>query len=109
MGTSGSVAELKRPMIEAGVNPRRCQFGSCSCSWLLLSLSSHSTIRMAEQVARTAKESFDASQLLDSSERHKALIALKDALTTSKEAILAANARDIEVSYCCCSDEVQRS
>ena len=52
---------------------------------------------MAEQVARMAKESFDASQLLDSSERHRALLALKAALTESKEAILAANARDIEV------------
>lgn len=53
---------------------------------------------MAEQVARTAKESFDASQLLDSSERHKALVALKEALTVSKSAILQANALDIEVS-----------
>lgn len=51
----------------------------------------------AEQVARTAKESFDASQLLDSSERHLALVALKHALTESKDAILAANALDIQV------------
>lgn len=52
----------------------------------------------AEQVARTAKESFDASQLLDSAERHKALIALKQALTDSKDEILQANKLDIEVS-----------
>lgn len=51
----------------------------------------------AEQVARTAKESFDASQLLDSSERHSALVALKKALTDSKDEILAANKLDIEV------------
>ncbi|KAL8279886.1 hypothetical protein RQP46_007736 [Phenoliferia psychrophenolica] len=49
----------------------------------------------AEQVARTAKEAFDASQLLDSSERHKALVALKSALTTHKARILSANALDI--------------
>lgn len=71
----------------------------------------------AEQVARTAKvrpgilsshsrltrrglqEAFDASQLLDSSERHKALVALKEALTTSKDRILAANALDIQVAH----------
>lgn len=59
-----------------------------------------STLAMsgAEQVARTAKESFDASQLLDSAERHKALIALKQALTDSKDEILQANKLDIEVS-----------
>lgn len=54
----------------------------------------------AEQVARTAKESFDASQLLPSSERNLALKALKLALTESKDAILAANALDIQVSHC---------
>lgn len=52
----------------------------------------------AEQVARTAKESFDASQLLDSAERHKALIALKQALTDHKDEILKANQLDIAVS-----------
>ena len=52
----------------------------------------------AERVARTAKESFDASQLLDSAERHTALIALKQALTDSKDEILQANKLDIEVS-----------
>lgn len=55
------------------------------------------TNSMAEQVARTAKEAFDASQLLDSSERHRALLALKEALTLNKDEILAANAKDIEV------------
>lgn len=54
-------------------------------------------INMAEQIARTAKEAFDASQLLDATERHLALVALKDALTTYKERILAANVQDIEV------------
>lgn len=51
----------------------------------------------AEQVARTAKEAFDASQLLESSERHAALLALKRALTDAKEEILQANRQDIEV------------
>lgn len=51
----------------------------------------------AEQIALDAKLSFDASQLVDSHERHKALVALKDALTTAKSDILAANQRDIEV------------
>lgn len=51
----------------------------------------------AEQIALDAKLSFDASQLVDSHERHKALVALKEALTTAKSDILAANQRDIEV------------
>ncbi|KAI5477004.1 glutamate-5-semialdehyde dehydrogenase [Pseudohyphozyma bogoriensis] len=49
----------------------------------------------AEQVARTAKEAFDASQLLPASVRHDALVALKQALTDAKPEILAANALDI--------------
>ncbi|GAA5846413.1 hypothetical protein JCM9279_001364 [Rhodotorula babjevae] len=50
----------------------------------------------AEQIALDAKLSFDASQLVDSHERHKALVALKEALTTAKHDIIAANERDIE-------------
>ncbi|GAA5849059.1 hypothetical protein JCM8547_006429 [Rhodosporidiobolus lusitaniae] len=52
----------------------------------------------AEDTARAAKEAFDASQLLDSSERHRALLALKDALTQHKDEILEANKRDIEAA-----------
>jgi glutamate-5-semialdehyde dehydrogenase len=47
-------------------------------------------------IARAAKEAFDASQLLDSSERHRALLALKEALTVFKDEILKANALDIQ-------------
>ncbi|BGP25587.1 glutamate-5-semialdehyde dehydrogenase [Rhodotorula toruloides] len=54
--------------------------------------------RALAQVARTAKEAFDASQLLDSSERHTALLALKRALTGAKEDILEANRQDIEAA-----------
>ncbi|KAM0751337.1 gamma-glutamyl phosphate reductase [Meredithblackwellia eburnea MCA 4105] len=52
----------------------------------------------AEDVAKTAKQAFDASQLLDSSERHNALVALRKALTESKDEILAANALDIKAA-----------
>lgn len=51
----------------------------------------------AQAVAKLAKESFDASQLLAPSERHTALLALKEALTVHKQAILDANKQDIEV------------
>ncbi|BGP25578.1 glutamate-5-semialdehyde dehydrogenase [Rhodotorula toruloides] len=61
-------------------------------------MSSESALPSAEQVARTAKEAFDASQLLDSSERHTALLALKRALTGAKEDILEANRQDIEAA-----------
>ncbi|GJN90198.1 hypothetical protein Rhopal_003197-T1 [Rhodotorula paludigena] len=50
----------------------------------------------AEQIAKQAKDSFDASQLLDAHERHRALVALKDALTAAKADILQANKQDIE-------------
>ena len=52
----------------------------------------------AETVARAGKEAFDASQLLEASERTKALSAIKRALTDAKVEILAANARDVQVS-----------
>ncbi|GAA5832600.1 hypothetical protein JCM11251_001382 [Rhodosporidiobolus azoricus] len=53
---------------------------------------------MAEEIARLAKEAFDASQLLDSAERHRALVALKDALTMHKDEILTANKLDMEAA-----------
>lgn len=52
----------------------------------------------AETVARAGKEAFDASQLLDASERTKALLAIQRGLTEAKQDILAANARDVQVS-----------
>ncbi|SCV74942.1 BQ2448_7971 [Microbotryum intermedium] len=53
---------------------------------------------MAELIARTAKEAFDASQLLPASERHNALLALEAALKQHKAEILEANRLDVEVS-----------
>lgn len=49
-------------------------------------------------LAQAARDAFTASQLLDASERHLALIAVKDALTDAKQEILAANKLDIQVS-----------
>lgn len=51
----------------------------------------------AETTARAAKLAFDASQLLDPSEKNRALTAVKGALHAAKAAILEANARDVEV------------
>ncbi|KAK4055803.1 glutamate-5-semialdehyde dehydrogenase [Microbotryomycetes sp. JL221] len=53
---------------------------------------------MAEQVAKQAKEAFDASQLLPTSERRRALLCIKDALVESKQAILEANALDMQAA-----------
>lgn len=58
----------------------------------------HSSTSPAEAVAKAAKTAYDASQLLDASERTKALVALKLALTEAKDEILAANALDLQVS-----------
>lgn len=49
-------------------------------------------------LAQAARDAFTASQLLDASERHLALIAVKDALTQAKQEILDANKLDIQVS-----------
>lgn len=62
----------------------------------------------AEQIAKQAKDSFDASQLLDAQERHRALVALKDALTAAKADILQANKQDIEVRHPCIPSVCQR-
>ncbi|GAA5876137.1 hypothetical protein JCM3774_003509 [Rhodotorula dairenensis] len=49
-------------------------------------------------LAQAARDAFTASQLLDASERHLALIAVKDALTAAKDEILAANKLDIQAA-----------
>ncbi|GAA5987259.1 hypothetical protein JCM10908_001883 [Rhodotorula pacifica] len=49
-------------------------------------------------LAQAARDAFTASQLLDASERHLALIAVKDALTAAKQEILDANKLDIQAA-----------
>jgi glutamate-5-semialdehyde dehydrogenase len=51
----------------------------------------------SEAIAKTAKETFEASQLVLSSERIKALKAIQQELEHAKEKILAANAEDLKV------------
>ncbi len=58
---------------------------------------STSTSSPAEQIARAARAAFDASQLIDAAERDAALQAIKMELELSKDEILAANAKDMEV------------
>ena len=50
-----------------------------------------------EQIAKAAKAAFDASQLIDASERVKALYAIKEELEGMKEEIREANVKDLEV------------
>jgi glutamate-5-semialdehyde dehydrogenase len=71
--------------------------------------SSSSAISPAEVVAKAAKKAYDASQLLDASERTVALVALKLALTQAKDEILAANALDIAVRYSNLSGSLDRN
>lgn len=53
----------------------------------------------AEIIAKAAKESFDAAQLISdgSGERIKALRLVREALLAGKQEILQANAKDLEV------------
>ena len=63
-----------------------------------MSAASTSSGGSAEAVARAAKEAFDSSQVLDASERMRALEAVRRGLVEAKDEVLAANAKDLEVS-----------
>lgn len=49
------------------------------------------------EIAKAAKAAFEASQLIDSSERVQALHLIKGELEEHKDEILAANKEDLEV------------
>jgi glutamate-5-semialdehyde dehydrogenase len=52
---------------------------------------------IASDIAKAAKQAFEASQLIPSPQRIIALNAIKDELDASKQDILAANRQDLEV------------
>ena len=52
----------------------------------------------ATSIAKAAKSAFEASQLIPSSERVQALREIRKELDAAKDAILAANKLDLEVS-----------
>ena len=93
------------PVLEdAETSPFRLQHGysvqskviSPPFSWtLLINISEHST---SEGIAKAAKLAFEASQLVEQSERVKALLTIRDELQARKKEILDANARDMEVN-----------
>ena len=55
----------------------------------------------ATEIAKAAKAAFEASQLIDSTERVKALREIRKELEADKNAILAANRADMEVLVFC--------
>ena len=52
----------------------------------------------ATSIAKAAKAAFEASQLIPSSQRVQALREIREELEAAKDAILAANKLDLEVS-----------
>ena len=54
----------------------------------------------SEEIARLAKAAFQESQLLPSSERINALLAIRKQLELQKSDILAANVEDLKVCVC---------
>ena len=54
----------------------------------------------SEEIAKSAKAAFQASQLLPSSERINALLAIRKQLELRKSDILAANVEDLKVCVC---------
>lgn len=52
----------------------------------------------AESIAIAARRAFEASQLVNPSERDVALKAIRETLQASKDEIIAANKKDMEVS-----------
>ena len=57
--------------------------------------------QQVDLIAKQAKSAFEASQLLDSSERIRALRFIKDELEALKQEILEANKADLQVRYTC--------
>jgi gamma-glutamyl phosphate reductase len=53
----------------------------------------------AESIARDAKAAFEASQLVDSSERVRALYEIERTLASNKDVILSANKEDLAVRH----------
>lgn len=51
----------------------------------------------AETIAQTAKAAFEASQLISSTERTRALHEIRNELAANKESILRANGEDMAV------------
>lgn len=51
----------------------------------------------AETIAKSAKEAFEASQLISAEERVQALHEIRNELEVSKDAILQANKLDMDV------------
>ena len=60
---------------------------------------SSSSSSSAETIAISARRAFEASQLVDTSERNVALEAIKTVLEKRKDEVLAANKKDMEVSW----------
>lgn len=52
----------------------------------------------AEEVAQSARAAYEASQLVDSSERDSALFKIRDLLLERRDEILKANQKDLDVS-----------
>ena len=52
----------------------------------------------AEQIARDARSAYEASQLVDSSERDSALFKIRDLLVERKQEVFDANQKDLDVS-----------
>lgn len=57
-----------------------------------------SSTSLAETIAKAAREAFEASQLVDAERRNDALRSIRDVLQENKDAVLAANEKDMEVS-----------
>lgn len=61
-------------------------------------MSSSQAAGSAESIAIAARRAFEASQLVDVSERNVALEAIRSKLEQAREEVLAANKKDMEVS-----------
>lgn len=66
-------------------------------------MSDPSSSTSAEKIAIDARRAFEASQLVDVSERNIALDAIRAKLEESRDAVLEANKKDMDVSHSTCS------
>lgn len=100
-----SSTSLDSPIIKSSLFDSSFAFTSSShthISWDMTSKMADSTASAsnsgAESIAIAARRAFEASQLVDPSERDVALKAIRETLQAAKDEILAANKKDMEVS-----------
>jgi len=97
----GEVNRRRNQILQSNPAYRRLDFTVCLYPYLIYlyhTMSDPSSSTSAEKIAIDARRAFEASQLVDVSERNIALDAIRVKLEQSRDAVLEANKKDMDVS-----------